>query len=157
MNRSQKIYYVRGIWNGFYALLLGFICYLIPSLIKSLSMGFKMGRQGVGSAEISNRISSSMSVFYENAIWLFVLFVVFTGIFIVLRAMRMVLKRSDIHPVTGFIMAAVPILCFTLFHISIGSLWSWIWTTTILLFGGWGAYLLFTDRSGSSKPDADVS
>lgn len=157
MSNVKKIYWFRGVWNGLLALILGFICYMVPSLIKSLGMGFKMGRQGIGSVEISERISTSMSLFYESALWLFFLFVIFTGIFIVLRAMRMVKKNPGIHPATGFVMASVPIIVFVLFGLWAGSVWGFIWSTIILLFGAWGASLIFSDRSKSSKPDADVS
>ena len=109
-NSTQSLRWGRALANGLYALLLGFVLYMIPAFVVAFKMAFEMGPKGVPSAEISRQISRAIPTLYKDSSWLGIGYTVVVALLVFWRA-RVVARGAGNNSVKlGLLVAAVPVL-----------------------------------------------
>ena len=62
--------WVRDLFTGLYAWLIGFILYLIPAFVVAIPMGFDLGPKIRDSVEVGRLISKAVSELYQSSLYL---------------------------------------------------------------------------------------
>ena len=96
--------------NGLLAWILGFVIYMIPSVVVAFKMAFELGPQGVESSMISSQISQTISQMYRESIWLSIGYAAVIALLVYWRA-RVVARGTGTQRVAhGLLVAAIPVL-----------------------------------------------
>ena len=85
-NPSPRSSWWKDILNGFLAWLLAFVLYMLPSLVIAISMGFDLGPKLNDNAEVSRRISQTISEVYHSGWYLHLAFIIVLAILVYWRA-----------------------------------------------------------------------
>lgn len=117
---KTKILWVKGLLNGIWALLLGFMLYMIPALFVAFKMGFELGPTSTDPSALSTHISQSIQTMYQNSTGLLIGFIVVTALLIFWRVRKVVAKAEGRHVINGLLVAVFPLLIFIMFDISTG-------------------------------------
>jgi hypothetical protein len=104
----NRIVWIKALWNGFLALILSFVLYMIPGLILGFKMGFELGSKMKDSGEMSARISETISRMYQENIVLMVGYIVITGLLILWRARVVSRGTVDRRLINGLLVGIVP-------------------------------------------------
>ena len=72
-NISNRILWVKSLWNSFLALLIGFIVYMLPGLIVGFKMGFELGPKTKNKGEsilliVVGIIATSLAILWRSGI-----------------------------------------------------------------------------------------
>ena len=104
----NKILWGKALWKSFLALVLGFVFYMIPGLIVGFKMGFELGPKMKNSPELSFKISKSVSLMYQENIWLNIGFIVLIGLLIFRYARKVSKGTGDKKYINGLIVGSFP-------------------------------------------------
>ena len=106
----NKIFWGKALWKSFLALVLGFVFYMIPGLIAGSRMGFELGPKMKNSPELSGKISETVSVMYQENIWINIGFIVLTGLLIFWYSRKVSKGTGDKKYINGLIVGSFPTL-----------------------------------------------
>ncbi|MDD3716538.1 MAG: hypothetical protein PHX07_01755 [Candidatus Marinimicrobia bacterium] len=134
-NPSGNVW-MKGLFNGLFAYILGFAVYMLPGIIISVKMGFTLGPQSNDPAALSADISQAISGMYSGSIPLAVLLIVFTSLFIIWRSRTVSKKYGGDAIRNGLFVSAVPV-CLTLLFMITGGV-DWISVLEIFVYPGAG-------------------
>lgn len=107
-NLSNRILWIKALWNSFLALLIGFAVYMLPGLIVSFKMGFELGPKMKNSSEVSAQISETISVMYQKNKLLIVGYIIVTGLVILWRSRIVSRGTGDKKLINGFLVGFFP-------------------------------------------------
>lgn len=107
-NLSNRILWIKALWNSFFALLIGFAVYMLPGLIVGLKMGFELGPKMKNSPEVSAQISETISGMYQENILLIVGSIIVTGLVILWRSRIVSRGTGDKKLINGFLVGFFP-------------------------------------------------
>lgn len=133
----NSIRWGKALLNGLLAWVIGFILYMIPSIIIAFRLVAEMGVQSQDPAAMSAGISERISNIYASSWLLTVGLIVVTGLLVFWRA-RVVAKGSHKKAVVnGLVVGAVP-AALTLAFLACGG-FGWIDIVAMLVYLGAGA------------------
>jgi hypothetical protein len=112
---SNRILWIRALWNGFLALILGFVLYMIPGIIIGLKMGFDLGPKMKDSPEVTTQISETISKMYQENVMLMAGYIISTCLLILWRARVVTKGTGDKKLINGFLVGFIPALLGLLF------------------------------------------
>lgn len=104
----NRILWIRALWNGFLALFLGFVLYMIPGLVLGFKMGFELGPKMKDSGEVGARISETISRMYQENIALMIGYIVITGLLILWRSRVVSRGTGDRKLINGLLVGIIP-------------------------------------------------
>lgn len=110
---SVKLCLWKDILIGLLSWLFAFILYMLPSLVIGISMGVDLGPRLNDSAEVSRRISQTISEMYRSGWYLHLGFIIVLGCIIFWRASVRITQFSEksiIHGITIGAAAAVLVI-----------------------------------------------
>ena len=119
-NVKKNILWVKGLLNGIWALLLGFMLYMIPALVVGFKMGFELGPKSTDPGAVSEQISQTIRAMYQNSMALTIGFFVITALMIFWWARKVTVRSGSKTVVNGLLVAVFPVLLCLLFDMSTG-------------------------------------
>ena len=111
----NKILWIKGLWNSFLALMIGFVLYMLPGLIIGFKMGFELGPKIKDSSEVSTQISETISKMYSENHWLTIGYILVTGLLIFWRSAKVSRGTGDKKYINGLIVGFFPVLIALLY------------------------------------------
>ena len=135
-NISNRILWIKALWNSFLALLIGFIVYMLPGLIVGFKMGFELSPKTKNKGEVGVQISEAVSKMYRESILLIVVAIIATGLAILWRSGIVSRGTGDKKLINGFLVSCFPSFIGLLYIFLIG--FNVISILGILLFIGSG-------------------
>jgi energy-coupling factor transporter transmembrane protein EcfT len=112
---SNRILWMRTLWNGFLALILGIVLYMIPGIIIAFKMGFDLGPKLKNSQEVTTQISETISKMYQENAILTAGYIISTCLLILWRARVVTKGTGDKKLINGFLVGFIPALLGLLF------------------------------------------
>ncbi len=107
-DNPKKAIWPRCLLNSFLAWLLGFIIYMVPSLVVAFRMGFELGPKSNDSAAVSRQISATISGMYRDNLWLSVGYVLVMAVLIYLRSHVISRKEPRAVLLHGILVGSIP-------------------------------------------------
>lgn len=117
---NNNILWLKGLWNGILAWILGFIIYMLPAFVVAFKMGFELGPKSGNPAEVSEQISKAIPQMYQNNIWLSYGLIIVTSLLIFWRARKVIKKSSENQIINGLLVTAFPVFFSIFYNISRG-------------------------------------
>ena len=118
--KKSNILWVKALLNGILAWVLGFVIYMLPSLIVGFKMGFELGPTAEDPAAVSEQISQTIREMYQNNLLLTVGFIVVTALLIFWRAFIVARGTEGKKTANGLVVAVFPVIFTLLFIFSRG-------------------------------------
>jgi len=107
-NISNRILWIKALWNSFLALLIGFIVYMLPGLIVGFKMGFELGPKTKNKGEVGAQISEAVSKMYQESILLIVVGIIATSLAILWRSGIVSRGTGNKKLINGFLVSFFP-------------------------------------------------
>lgn len=117
---KKNILWLRGLLNGLFAWIIGFLLYMIPAFIIAVRMGFTLGPGSDDPAAVSAEISESISALYESSLSLSLAYILLLCVFIFLRARRINEKYGSKEVLNGLLVSVFPVFFSILFIVTDG-------------------------------------
>jgi phosphoglycerol transferase MdoB-like AlkP superfamily enzyme len=108
-NLSNRILWIKALWNSILALLIGFVVYMFPGLIVGFKMGFELGPKTKNNPEVSAQISKTISEMYQENILFIIGSIIITGLAILWRSRIVSRGTGDKKLINGFLVGFFPL------------------------------------------------
>jgi len=153
---NNNILWIKGLWNGILAWILGFIIYMLPAFVVAFKMGFELGPKSENPAEVSEQISKAIPQMYQNNIWLSYGLIIVTSLLIFWRARKVIKKSSENQIINGLLVTAFPVFFSIFYNISRGFDLSSILELILFIGAGYAAgYFLSRKPEEVLKSNSD--
>ncbi|MFZ0453887.1 MAG: hypothetical protein WAM24_09035 [Ignavibacteriaceae bacterium] len=104
----NTILWGKALWKSFLALIIGFLFYMLPGLIVGFIMGIELGPKMKDSPEMSSKISETVSLMYQENIWINMGIIVLTSLLIFWYSRKVTKGTGDKKYINGLIVGSVP-------------------------------------------------
>ncbi len=104
----NTILWGKALWKSFLALIIGFLFYMLPGLIVGFMMGIELGPKMKDSPEMSSKISETVSLMYQENIWINMGIIVLTSLLIFWYSRKVTKGTGDKKYINGLIVGSVP-------------------------------------------------
>lgn len=134
--RLNKILWIKTLSNSLFALITGFVIYMLPGLIVGFKMGSELGPKMKDSSVLSAQISKTVSLMYSENLWLTIGYILLTSLLIFWRSLKVSRGTGDKKYINGLMVGSLPVVIALLYIFMMG--FNWLGVIVIIISSGSG-------------------